>query len=81
MIVISGAFVGVIFVAPIQLGVFIPWFIIGLIFLSALFVGGNVWKAYITSKYFKPEILSLSSKKGVFKNGKGIFQDTASLKF
>ena len=62
MVVISGAFVGVIFVAPTQLGVFIPWFIIGLIFLSALFVGGNVWKAYITSKYFKPELAETVEK-------------------
>ena len=58
MVVLTAALILIIFFASTQLSVFIPWFIIGIIFLAALFVGGNVWKAYVTSKYFQPGLVT-----------------------
>jgi hypothetical protein len=65
MVVLAGVLVLLVFKAPEQIGGFMPWFVIGLIFLTALMVGGAVWSDYVKSKYFRPELAEASEKIGV----------------
>jgi fatty acid desaturase len=46
----------VVFKAPDSVIGFAPWFITGLIFLTAIFVGGVIWSDFIKSKWWRPEL-------------------------
>ena len=56
MVILTGLFILTIAMAPDQIGAFMAGFIIAYLFSTAAYIGGNVWAAYIKSKYFQPEL-------------------------
>jgi hypothetical protein len=56
MAVLTGLAVLVILKASDQFAASIPWFTGGYLFVTAAYIGGNVWSAYVKSKYFRDEL-------------------------
>jgi len=54
--ILAIALILVILCAPDQVGAYVAAFVIMFIFINAAFIGGNVWAAYIKSKYFRKEL-------------------------
>ena len=58
LIILVGAFVFTVLFAPESVAAIWPWFVSGLIFLIAVYIGGNVWKDFVKSKHFNAELMN-----------------------